>query len=154
MRTMRVSAFVAALAVGLLGLGATGVASADVTKKEAVASWSQDLCKTSFFYVEIRDMAFGDFTGDGRSDAVAIWTCWPPAGNLRMTGMTYWVDGCTITQRHVSLPMTDTTKVTIKGGEVKVVGEIFDPKPGQPYWADPAKAKEVFVWTGKRLTKK
>jgi len=140
-----------AAAAAAMALAVPSVASADVTKDEAIDSWQQDLCDEDFFTVEIVDMAFGDFTGDGRADAAAVWLCRPPAGNLTMAGMTYWIDGRRVKQREIDLVLTGVSKVKIQYGNVKVVGSMFDPKPDQPYWMNPKKVKMTFAWNGKKL---
>jgi hypothetical protein len=152
MSVRRGAAWIGTVCVAGLAFAAIApAASADVTKQQAKDSWKQDLCEEDFFTVRIDDMAFGDFTGDGRVDAVAVWTCHPPAGNLRRTGVTYWVDGKRIKQRHLDLTLTGVSKVKIKGERVVVLGSEFDPKPDQPYWMDPAKAKVTLTWNGKAL---
>ena len=143
MKSMIIVATVCVLAVG----GMPSTASADVSMDYARDHWNPKGC-----FVATEDgLVVGDITGDGRSDAVMLWTCGSGAGGAQPRIVSVWIDGDPITKKSLTLPLPKASTVRVREGRVIILGGDYS-GPGIPRCCPDVKVKLTYEWNGKRLS--
>lgn len=138
---------VAALSVASVVTGVVQPAQAAVSKEYARETWDNSKCKAFPFEQEI---ATGDITGDGRSDAVMLWACSPGAGGAYPRVLSYWIDGQPIKQKSLTTPLPQAGDVRIKNGRVIVKGGDYS-GVGVPLCCADVRVTLTYEWNGRKL---
>ena len=135
------------LSVAVAGLAFASPARADVSKEYARQSWDNSACRT---YPLEDKLVLGDITGDGKRDAVMLWTCNSGAGGAQPRILSYWIDGNPIRQFRLTLPLPATSSLAIRKGNVVVKGGTYS-SSGVPLCCPDMKVTLTYRWNGKKL---
>lgn len=135
-------------AASALALSAhVGAAQADVSAEHARKTWDTSRCGANPIAERLR---IGDFTGDGRKDAVMLWECNSGAGGAQMHYLTYWIDGAKIHQKILDTPLPQAGRLSIKGGKVFVIGGDYS-GIGVPLCCPDVEVRLTYKWDGRKL---
>lgn len=147
MRGFHVRLVAAALSVAVVGLALASPARADVSKDYARQTWDKSACRT---YPLEDKLVLGDITGDGKRDAVMLWTCSSGAGGAQPRILSYWVDGSPIRQYRLTLPLPGTSSLAIRKGKVVVKGGTYS-SSAVPLCCPDVKVTLTYRWNGRKL---
>lgn len=139
---------IAFISIAAAALAATTPASADVSKDYARDTWDHGKCRAPFPYED--KLVTGDITGDGKSDAVMLWTCSSGAGGAQPRILSYWVDGKRIKQKSLMTPLPQAAWVKIRKGRVIVKGGTYS-GVGVPLCCPDVKVTLTYKWNGRKL---
>ena len=124
-----------------------GSAHADVSKEYARDHWNKGSC-TAMALEDV--LATGDVTGDGRADAVMLWSCTTGVGGAHPRIVTYWIDGNPIKQKSFTTPLPQAHELFVRRGLVIVKGGDYS-APGVPRCCPDIGVKLIYEWNGRKL---